>query len=201
MRDRGEVVGRKASIRDEVRRFLTRHSFTSSSTRYTSVSAIYALYMRECKVENTQEEEERFRSALGRVLRPPASAGEWAMRWAVPDLKRRRGHISIVSPSVPDVDPHEEYVLGKARLGEELRRDARSSEEVAELRKVRKEKVGVQQSSALEARSTSFRYVDEFVKLECASDLCAVRVFPNGKVSEAREDERNQVYYGVLTLF
>lgn len=185
MRAKCEVDGvRRASIRDDVRRFLSRHKFTGSDTRFSSVTEIYALYLADAGDPHSEALEERFRSALGRVLRPPKAAGAWAMRWAVPRLQRRRGYISIVSPSVANVDPQEEYMKGKALLGQRLRIAATTCGDVAALRKEREQRKlsGVVPDTEGPPLRVSFRYVDEFMALACAPDLCKIRVFPNGKV-------------------
>ncbi len=171
--------GQEAVDRDDVRRFLSRHDFTASPTHFSSVAEIYSLYLQDSRLSHSAAQEERFRSALGRVLRPPQNSGAWAMTFAVPQLKRRRGFISIVSPSVRSVDPHVEYMEGKARLGQRLRTDAKTCANVARLREERQRKAQQLQNCPCEAeppQKISFRYVDEFMGLTCASDLCSIKV-------------------------
>lgn len=174
------------SIRDDVRRTIRKYKFQPSLTHYTSISSIYQLYLQDTSILDTPSEHERFRSALGRVLRPPASSGEYARSFSVPDLLRWDGRISLVSAACEDggVERAAFAKHVKRETGKLCREKAAQSVDVAKLRRARRARKLAReaQGTEIEQRQVlSFRYVDEFVGLNCAEDLMRLKVFPNGK--------------------
>lgn len=167
------------SIRDDIRRTLHRHKFHPSPTHFTSIRSIYTLYLSDTQQIPTTAVENKFRSALGRVLSPPRRADAYAQSYAVPGLRRWNGYISIVAPGVECVDPRVENRNFKSELGRKLREVAKTSESVRELREERREKR--EREQGLPAREeppqqVSFRYIDEFIALNSAEDLIQLKV-------------------------
>lgn len=176
-----EREGRYPSIRDDVRRTIRLHKFQPSTTHFTDVRDIYMLYLEDARqvANDSPELEDKFRSALGRILRPPANAGEYAMSFALPTLTRWHGSLSIVSPDARQIDPKEETKKMKLAIGRRFQEDARTSSKIADLRAERKEKAIRQaQNPPTEdpPQHVSFRYVDEFIALKSAEDLIRLRV-------------------------
>lgn len=81
------------------------------------------------------------------------------------------------------MDPRTENRRFKGEMGRRCREEAQVSERVRVLREERRERRErgdmVEEQSRLQP--VSFRYVDEFVALNCAEDLLRLKVFPNGK--------------------
>lgn len=178
---------RHPSIRDDVRRTIRHHKFQPSATLFTRIIDIYRLYLQDTGQvsQDSPELEDKFRSALGRVLRPPENAGDYALSFQPPSLRKSFGCISLVSPDVKQIDPKLELRRMKHDMGVRCREDARSSTDVAGLRAKRKEKAirdANNPAPEIPPQEISFRYVDEFVALNAAEDLMRLKVFPNGKV-------------------
>lgn len=173
--------GRHPSIRDDVRRTIRQHKFQPSVTHFTYVGDIYQLYLADTDQEtcDSPELEDKFRSALGRVLRPPATAGDYAISFALPSLTRWNGSLSIISPDARQIDPTEETKRKKLELGTRFRENARTCSKITRLRAERKAKAvrEAQHPPAPEpVQHVSFRYIDEFITLKCAEDLIRLRV-------------------------
>lgn len=167
------------SIRDDIRRTLYRHKFHPSPTYFTSIHSIYSLYLSDTQQTPTTSTENKFRSALGRVLRPPRRANAFAQSYAVPGLRRWNGYVSIVAPGVQCVDPQVENRNHKSELGSKLREIAKESERVRDLRAERREKREREQGLPAQEeppQQVSFRYIDEFITLNCAEDLVQLKV-------------------------
>lgn len=178
-----ERTGNHSSIRDDVRRTIQKHKFEPSLDRFTDVKDIYALYLEDTKQEENDcaQLEEKFRSALGRVLRPPMSAGQYARSYAIPKLARWNRALSIISPDARQIDPKEETKAKKQDIGNKFRAYARASPTVKQLRAKRRAKaIKDAEEPTLEEplQHVSFRYMDEFVALRCAEDLIRLRVRP-----------------------
>lgn len=176
-----ERQGRYPSVRDDVRHTIRLHKFQPSTTHFTDVRDIYRLYLEDTGQvdKDSPELEDKFRSALGRILRPPASAGEYAKSFALPTLTRWHSSLSIVSPDARQIDPKEETKKMKLAIGRRFREDARTSSKIADLRAERKEKaIRHAQNPPPEdpPQQVSFRYVDEFIALKCAEDLIRLKV-------------------------
>lgn len=169
------------SIRDDVRRTIRSHNFQPSSTHFTPITNIYRLYLQDTDQvpRDSPELEDKFRSALGRVLRPPENSGQYALSFHLPNLRRSFGAVSIVSPDTERIDPKEETKRLKYEKGVRQREKARTSNNVAGLRAKRKAKVIFNaQNPAPEdpPQQISFRYMDEFVALNSAEDLMRLKV-------------------------
>lgn len=165
------------SVRDDVRRTIREHKFQPSSTLYTSIEEIYKLYLSETKKTHSEPVKERFRSALGRVLRPPASSGAYALSFAA-NVTRYHGYISIISPDCPNIDPRVFSKEKRFEKGRKRRELAKDSKQIEELRERRREKAELMKGQPEEEvpQQISFRYVDEFVSLNCAEDIMRLKV-------------------------
>lgn len=167
------------SFRDDVRRTIYLHNFRPSKSRYTSVDDFYHLFLEDNGYSApTPEIEERFRSALGRVLRPPSTADAFAKSFAAPSVQRRNGYISFVSPNCPTVDIRLHMQKLKRDEGRRRRQAAQESESISRLRETRRiQKLNRPSDIGPEnAQHVSFRYVDEFLTLNCAEDLLNLKV-------------------------
>lgn len=168
------------SFRDDVRRTLRRHSFRPSRSRYTDISHIYALFLKDhSHAIPSADTDLKFRSALGRVLRPPATADDFARSYAVPSVRRVQGFISIVSPVTPAVDLLEHMRELKRVTGISRRCAASQSDSVGvlqEQRRVKRLNAHDLPEETPAPQSLSYRYVDEFMSLNCAEDLLKLKV-------------------------
>ncbi|CAN8073235.1 unnamed protein product [Agarophyton chilense] len=172
----------RPSIRDDVRRILYDNAFKPSATHYTLVEDIYQLYLRHTTQTHSAQQHERFRSALGRVLHPPHSAGQYALSYKA-NVTRWRQYISLVSPRCASIDmKHTVRQLKRDNALTRIER-AKHSEHVAQLRTIRhmRKEQRTEQQQHNPPQPLSFRYVDEFLALNCAEDLTRLKVFPNGK--------------------
>ncbi|KAI0558926.1 hypothetical protein FGB62_178g032 [Gracilaria domingensis] len=165
------------SIRDDVRRTIYDYAFKPSTTHYTRVYDIYKIYLYQTKQSHSAQLHERFRSTLGRVLHPPHSAGEYALSYKA-DISRWREYISLVSPQCECINM--KHAIRQLKRDNAVRRieRAKHSEDVArlrEIRRVRKEQRCEQDDQAT-PQLLSFRYVDEFLALNCAEDLTRLKV-------------------------
>lgn len=184
--------GRHPSIRDDVRSTIQQHKFQPSSNRFTDVRDIYRLYLKDTNQidKDCPQLEDKFRSALGRVLRPPLTAGPYAISYAVPCLTRWNGSLSIISPDARQIDPKEETKNKKLQTGTRCRQHAQASSTVKILRAKRKAKAireAEHPTPEEPLQHVSFRYMDEFVGLRCAEDLIRLRVRPFLKFSSSSD--------------
>lgn len=168
------------SIRDDVRRVIYENAFRPSHTHYTLVDDIYNLFLIQTSQTHSDDLQERFRSALGRVLRPPSTAGSYAQSYKA-DVRRWRGYISFVSDRCEYIDVKETVRRLKRQNAVRRREFARHSDSVKQLRLVRKQRrESVTADGDLQQRISpmplSFRYVDEFLDLNCAEDLTRLKV-------------------------
>lgn len=168
-------TSQQPSIRDDVRRMLLDHDFRPHDTLYTHVRDIYELFLLDTAQTDTPQLEGRFRSALGRVLRPPRNAGTYAMSFAA-DITRCNGMLSITSPNCKAVNPRTENREYKRVVGERCRAAAGQSTVVTQLRQERRQRKEDHIAEEELTREISFRYVDEFMSLHCAVDMLAKKV-------------------------
>lgn len=174
-----EQDARRPSYRDDVRRTIVKHGFVPSRSRYTAMSDVYALFISDNGYEGKEglELEERFRSSLGRVLRPPSSADAFASSFSAPTVCRAHGYISMVSPHCPTVDLVSKIRDFKRTKGQRRRDKANTDEDIDRIREERRIRRLNQAPPEPEApQHISFRYVDEFVTLNCARDLLKLKV-------------------------
>lgn len=166
------------SIRDDVRRTLHAHSFRPSLTHYTRIRDIYHCFLEHHSKTHTSALNEKFRSALGRVIRPPANANVFAHSYAAPDARRWNDFIGLRSPVVPCVELKAAVKAHKWEQGRKRREEAANSDSVSELRERRSERKRKPPQTIAESapQHISFRYVDEFVGLDCAEDLMRLKV-------------------------
>lgn len=181
--DRGN---REPSFRDDVRRTIVKHSFTPSTTHYTDQNDMYQLFRADNgHAEDTPVLQEKFRSALGRVLRPPISANAFAQSFAAPIL-RWQSYLSLVSPDCPSMDLKEFIKTSRREEGCRRREAARVSVEINQIRDDRRIRKLTDPTcncnTVTQEQHVSFRYVDELLTLNCAEDLFKLKIFPNGKV-------------------
>lgn len=170
---------RRPSYRDDVRRTIIKHGFVPSRSRYTAMSDFYALFISDNGYEGKEgpELQERFRSSLGRVLQPPSSADAFASSFSAPTVRRAHGYISMVSPHCPTVDLASKIRDFKKTKGQRRRDKANTDEDIDRIREERRIRRLNQQAPEPEApQHISFRYVDEFVTLNCARDLLKLKV-------------------------
>lgn len=174
-----ERDGRFRSYRDDVRRTIFRHNFRPSSTHFSRLSDIYAFFLADNGYKTDSPLlQEKFRSALGRVLRPPSTADEFALSFAVPSLTKYRGYVSIVSPDCPSVLLADEIREKKLENGRRRREAADDCKEISRLRQSRLERKLNAPTDIPEQTppKLSFRYVDELISMNCAEDLLKLKV-------------------------
>lgn len=173
-----------ASIRDDVRRMLLQHNFQPSSTHFTSTKEMYRLYLSDTNQQDAdcKQSEDGFRSALGRVLRPPESADKMARSYAVPGLLRWNGCVNLVSPDCKIIDPKDAVKKHKKFVKTQRLKSIEHDSDILELRQQRMEKKQSGQTNEEQhehlTQHVSFRYVDEFISLNCAEDLLTLKVCP-----------------------
>lgn len=170
------------SIRDDVRRMIYENAFRPSHTHYTLVDDIYNLFLTQTSQTHSNALQERFRSALGRVLRPPSTAGSYAQSYKA-DVRRWRGYISFVSDHCEHIDVKETIHRLKRQNAVRRREFANHNEGVKQLRLTRKQRresmaAGENLQQSVSPMPLSFRYVDEFLDLNCAEDLTRLKVTP-----------------------
>lgn len=176
--ERGDRV---PSFRDDVRRTIARHNFRPSTTHYTRQADIYQLFRSDNNHrEDTPVLEEKFRSALGRVLRPPSSANAFAKSFAVPNISRWHEYISMVSMDCPCIELKSFIKSSKREEGLRRRKAASANDHIGRLREARRErKLNGSTSNCdniAQEQHVSFRYVDELLTLNCAEDLLKLKV-------------------------
>lgn len=172
--------GRHLSYRDDVRRTLYRHKFKPSRSRYTTMADLYSLFLSDNGHGTTTKDLDlKFRSALGRVLRPPSSADAFAASYAAPSvhIQRSHGFISMVSPHCSTVDLEIRLKELKQENGRNKREQAKHSDVVDQKRESRRNRRLNQLPPEPEIpQHVSFRYVDEFLALKSAEDLLNLKV-------------------------
>lgn len=170
---------RKHSYRDDVRRTIFCHKFRPSKTHFSRISDIYAFFVADNGYKaDTPLLQEKFRSALGRVLRPPSTADSFALSFAVPFVVKYPGFISIVSPDCESVVLADEVRRRKSESGRRRREAAQDCEKISQLRQARLERKRNAPADVPEQapQQLSFRYVDELLSLNCAEDLFKLKV-------------------------
>lgn len=170
---------RKHSYRDDVRRTIFRHKFQPSKTHFSRISDIYALFLADNGYKTDSPLlQEKFRSALGRVLRPPSTADAFALSFAIPSVTKYPGFISIVSPDCESVILADEIRKRKFENGRRRREAAQDCKEISDLRQSRFERKLNAPTDVPEQppQKLSFRYVDELISLTCAEDLLKLKV-------------------------
>lgn len=174
-----ERDNRKHSYRDDVRRTIFCHKFRPSKTHFSRISDIYALFLTDNGYKSDSPLlQEKFRSALGRVLRPPSTADAFALSFAVPSVTKYPGFISIVSPDCESIVLADEIRNKKYENGRRRREAAQDCKEISELRQSRFERKLNAPTDVPEQppQKLSFRYVDELISLTCAEDLLKLKV-------------------------
>lgn len=166
-------VERKSSrfhrLRDDLRCVLEKYKFEISEHLFTSVTDLFDLYLSEDPVDPPPSDC-AFRSALGRIY--------------VGQLKKHGNLVGIISPFIPAVSPAENLRTRRFLHGQAAREQARTSKEIAEIRKRRAAKRIHHDDHATDSlcsRQITFRYMDEFLSLECSVDLIEAKIFPNAK--------------------
>lgn len=167
------------SYRDDVRRTIVRHKFRPSTTHFSRMSDVYALFFSDNgHTIDSPMLQEKFRSALGRVLRPPSTADDFAISFAAPSVVKYPGYISLISPDCPSVVLAEEIRKTKSENGRRRREAAQVNEQISQLRQIRYDrKLNAPPDASNEPpQKISFRYVDELITLTCAQDLLDLKV-------------------------
>lgn len=172
---------RAPSLRDDVRRTILAHYFRPSTTHYSRLSDLYALFLADNNRHSveTPDLHDKFRSALGRVLRPPAAADAFAKSFAAPQVSRCNGYISMISPDCPAYDLMQQIREHKRAQGRKRAEAADVDEQIVQLKEARRiRRLADAQTPAAgdSPQQISFRYVDELVKLRCSEDILKLKV-------------------------